>query len=56
MAIHPFMKALLCLPDILLLATAAVNNINDVGTLASCSHIDVMADSCAHACDGVGLQ
>ena len=56
MAIHPFMEVLFCLPDILLLAPAAVNNVNDVGTLASCSHSDVMGDSCARACDGVGLQ
>ena len=33
MAIHPFMEALLCLPDILLLAPAAVNNVNDVELL-----------------------
>ena len=56
MAIHPFMEVLFCLPDILLLAPAAVNNVNDVGTIASCSHSDVMGDSCARACDGVGLQ
>ena len=55
-AIHPFIEALFCLPDILLLAPAAVNNVNDVGTLASCSHSDVMGDSRARACDGVGLQ